>query len=114
MKFSIKDFYSKCDQIRRKLPICSHLVKKSLMENFIFCVAQVFEIPFIDKSISELELRFTKLSHSASRFLFLIPTVITKVPLDKDVYQQIIKMCGKDLPNQNVVDIERKWLECNE
>ena len=31
MKFSIKDFFSKCDQIRRKL-------KKSLMENFIFCV----------------------------------------------------------------------------
>ena len=32
MKFSIKDFFSKCDQIRRKL----HLLKKSLMENFIF------------------------------------------------------------------------------
>ena len=30
MKFSIKDFFSKCDQIRSKL-------KKSLMENFIFC-----------------------------------------------------------------------------
>ena len=28
-KFSIKDFFSKCDQIRR--------LKKSLMENFIFC-----------------------------------------------------------------------------
>ena len=29
MKFSVKDFYSKCDQIRRKLRICSHLLKKS-------------------------------------------------------------------------------------
>ena len=38
MKFSIKDFFSKCDQIRRKLRIWSHLLKKSLMENFIFCV----------------------------------------------------------------------------
>ena len=37
MKFSIKDFFSKCDQIRRKLQIWSHLLKKSLMENFIFC-----------------------------------------------------------------------------
>ena len=38
MKFSIKDFFSKCDQIsNRKLRIGSHLVKKSLMENFIFC-----------------------------------------------------------------------------
>ena len=37
MKFSIKDFFSKCDQIRRKLRILSHLLKKSLMKNFIFC-----------------------------------------------------------------------------
>ena len=37
MKISIKDFFSKCDQIRRKLRIWSHVLKKSLMENFIFC-----------------------------------------------------------------------------
>ena len=37
MKFSIKDFFSTCDQIRKKLRIWSHLLKKSLMENFIFC-----------------------------------------------------------------------------
>ena len=36
-KFSIKDFSSKCDQILRKLQIWSHLLKKSLMEIFIFC-----------------------------------------------------------------------------
>ena len=36
MKFSIKDFISKCDQIRRKLQIREHLLKKSLMENFTF------------------------------------------------------------------------------
>ena len=35
--FSIKDFLSKCDQIRRKLRIWLDLLKKSLMENFIFC-----------------------------------------------------------------------------
>ena len=35
-KFSIKDFFSKCDQIHRKSRIYSHLLKKSLMENFIF------------------------------------------------------------------------------
>ena len=29
MKFSIKDFFSKCDQIRRKLRMWSHLLKKS-------------------------------------------------------------------------------------
>ena len=37
MQFSNKDFFSKCDQIRRKLQILSHLLTKSLMENFIFC-----------------------------------------------------------------------------
>ena len=33
MKFSIKDFFSKCDQIRRKM-------KKFLMENFVFCAVK--------------------------------------------------------------------------
>ena len=37
LKSSIKDFFSKCDQIRRKLRIWSHLLKKSLVENFLFC-----------------------------------------------------------------------------
>ena len=41
MKFSIKDFFSKCDQIHRKLLIWLHLLKKSLMENFIFCAVHV-------------------------------------------------------------------------
>ena len=36
MKFCIKDFFSKCDQIGKNLRISSHLQKKSLMENFIF------------------------------------------------------------------------------
>ena len=36
MKFSIKDFFSKCDQIWRFLWIWSHLFQKSLMGNFFF------------------------------------------------------------------------------
>ena len=36
MKFSITDFINKYDQIRRKLRIWSHLLNKSVMENFIF------------------------------------------------------------------------------
>ena len=35
MRFSIDDFLSKGDQIRRKLRVWSHLLKKSIMENFI-------------------------------------------------------------------------------
>ena len=37
MKLSIKDFFSKYEQIGIFLRIWSHLLKKSLMENFIFC-----------------------------------------------------------------------------
>ena len=39
--FSIKNFLSKCDQICSFLQIWSHLLKKFVMENFIFCV--IFE-----------------------------------------------------------------------
>ena len=43
MKFSIKNFFSKCDQIRKFLRIWSHLLKKFLMENFIFlCSVRVY------------------------------------------------------------------------
>ena len=35
--FHFKDFFSKCDHIRRNLRILSHLLKKSLRESFIFC-----------------------------------------------------------------------------
>ena len=44
MKFSIKDFFSKYGQIRSFLRICSHLLKKSLIENFIFCAVDLIEI----------------------------------------------------------------------
>ena len=43
MKFSIKDFFSECDQIRRKLRMGSHKLKKSLMENFL-CSVKIFVI----------------------------------------------------------------------
>ena len=36
MKFSIKDFFSKCDQIRSFLRIWSNLLKKSTKDNFSF------------------------------------------------------------------------------
>ena len=49
MKFSIKDFSSKCDQIRRKLQFWSDLLEKCLMENFIFgAVMQAFSRIFRD------------------------------------------------------------------
>ena len=41
LKFSIKDFFRECDQVRRKLRISSHLLKKSLMECFLFCTVKI-------------------------------------------------------------------------
>ena len=46
IKFSIKDFFSKCDQIHRKLRIWSHLLKKSLTENCIFCAMYMYFFSF--------------------------------------------------------------------
>ena len=40
MKFSIKDFFSKCDQIRSFLHICTHLLKKSLNEKLHFLCSE--------------------------------------------------------------------------
>ena len=57
MKFSIKDFFSKCDQIRNFLRIWSHFLKKSLMKNlFFYVVASVknanFQKQFQSKSFT--------------------------------------------------------------
>ena len=40
MKFSIKDFLSKFDQIRRKLDLVT-FTGEILMENFIFCAVTI-------------------------------------------------------------------------
>ena len=45
MKVFIKDFFSKYDQIRSFLRICSHLLKKYLMVNFV-CAASVAQRAF--------------------------------------------------------------------
>ena len=37
LKFSIKGFFSKFEQIPSFLRICSHLPKNYLMKNFLFC-----------------------------------------------------------------------------
>ena len=37
---SIKEFFSKCEQIYSILWIWSHLLKKSLIEKFIFCAVE--------------------------------------------------------------------------
>ena len=41
MNFSIKNFFIKSEHIRIKMRIYSHLLNKSLTENFIFCVVNI-------------------------------------------------------------------------
>ena len=40
VKFSATAFFSKSEENHRTLQICSHMLKKSLMENFNFCVVK--------------------------------------------------------------------------
>ena len=67
MWFFIKDFFSKCDQIHRKLQIWTHLLKKWLMENFIFCAVIVFYFYFFtNRSKSKDSHKFPRCSESKS------------------------------------------------
>ena len=59
MKFSITDCFSKCYQIRKKLRIWSHLLKKSLMENFIFCTVNSIKPVLIFVKIFILHIRLS-------------------------------------------------------
>ena len=54
MKFSIKGFCSKCDQMGKKLRIWSYLLKKSLKENFIFCTVLVYQnLPYFSRKLAD-------------------------------------------------------------
>ena len=45
-KFSMKDFFNKCDPIRRKLRIWSNLLKKPSTEKFTFCEVSNFKLTY--------------------------------------------------------------------
>ena len=75
MKFSIKDFCSKCDQIPRKLRISSHLLKKSLMKKFIVPKNELgYKVVFVTRPTSPWgEIRFrVKLLLSIKKLLRVV------------------------------------------
>ena len=100
IKFSIKDFFSKCDQIRRKLRIWSHLPKKSLMENFIFCAVRIVEIlqtQDYKKSLKFIKVRSsTQLADSKNNHLQYILVNCKKNQLNcqKKSCKKITKQCA--------------------
>ena len=71
MKFFLKDFFSQCDQIRGFLRIWLHLLKKSQMENFIFCAGIIFH-GFGTKMASEAENGCTTIKMLSKLVLFTI------------------------------------------
>ena len=79
MKLSIKDFFSKCDQIRSSLRIWSHLLKKSLMENFIFCA--VFHASYKQLFIARVTSYFLQLSYELLFIVRVVVNVITSANL---------------------------------
>ena len=51
----MKDFFSKCDQIRRNLRIWSHLLKKSIMQNLIFCAVLGTILPLVVNNLDHVK-----------------------------------------------------------
>ena len=75
MKFSIKDFFSKCDQIDMNLRIWSHLLKKSLLENFIFCAVNVIYDLLIGFKQNRYEIKPTFEHFKLALKFFTLPLV---------------------------------------
>ena len=41
VQFSVRDFFTKCEQILSFLRICSPLLSQSLTENLLFCIVAI-------------------------------------------------------------------------
>ena len=92
MKFSIKDFFSKCDQIRSFLPIWSHLPNKSLIENFIFCAVKCFvKIAFLFRLCREINIlrNLVVIKHLTDRDLEINRLSQTVTKLDQKIKQAL-------------------------
>ena len=67
-KFSIKDFFSNCDQIRSFLRIWPYLLGKSFMENFIFCAVIIAIIAIINTAwkVSKFEVFLVRIQENTN------------------------------------------------
>ena len=59
MTLSIKEYFSKFDQNRRKPRIWSHVLKKSLMKNFIFCAVSILHTHFVSSASTFLTIPYS-------------------------------------------------------
>ena len=102
MKFSITDFFSKCDQIRRKMRIWSHLLKTSLMENLIFVQSELkLRRGGLSWALKSLRWSWVKTFLSSPTFLkpvkfaLLVWKLVNKY-LDIGNFEKLIHQAGKN------------------
>ena len=64
-KFTIKNFFSKYEQIRRKIWICSHLLKKILIRNLFFCavITSISRASTLHHNTTTIETKISPFSH---------------------------------------------------
>ena len=92
MKFFSKDFFIKCDQIRKKLRIWSPLLKKSLMENFIFsAVISTLHEEKVEFSRSIKKYMILKQFLEVLEWSLLGSAVILKYDNTKNSYKKTLK-----------------------
>ena len=92
MKFSIKDFLSKYDEIHSFLRIYSHLLKKSLMENFIFWAVYKIETLSLHKFSSQHSHPF----HAIYLFLYYLNISKTLYSLERVSKETKSMKCVKE------------------
>ena len=79
LKFLIKEFFSTCDQIHRKLRIWLHLLRISLMKTFIFCVVAYLS-RICEKKKKNHPSTIAKISFTANSFLSQPPVPFGNYP----------------------------------
>ena len=114
IKFSVKDFFSRCDQVRRNLRSWSHLLKKWLMENSIFLcsvnkcyywIIMYFLCSFI-QTFSMICISFLTRWHQRNIALSFQVSLIAQQPSVVYVWsrQNILKIFKNDNVIKNVFD----------
>ena len=102
MKFSIKDFFSKCDQIRSFLRIWSHLLKKSLIEYFVFWVVEWLSIiSFVGFTSSRFNYPIYPFNRGFQYFQNFEPTFFDRPTIDPREDCRDLTVVSKDFCSTN-------------
>ena len=102
MKFSINDIFNKCNQIRSFLWIWSHLLKKSLLEDFSFCAVtkpRRMLINFSQSALEDISRSPLKMEIILKFFKYLLFISILQDNLEQyKPKEMLLLICLRDLP----------------